>query len=94
MRSQIVISNGRGGNRYSTYAFTEQGVAMLSSVLRSQTANIFNPAQYAIFFDFPTLGYKAFQLFVFSCEFLIFKNIHYFIVFVNYIIDDNLAILI
>ena len=38
MRSQIVISNGRGGNRYSTYAFTEQGVAMLNSVLRSQTA--------------------------------------------------------
>lgn len=59
---------------------------MLSSVLRSQTANIFNPAQYANFFDFPTLGYNAFQLFVFSCEFLIFKNIHYFIVFVNYII--------
>ena len=38
LRSQIVISNGRGGNRYSTYAFTEQGVAMLSSVLRSKTA--------------------------------------------------------
>ena len=38
LRSQIVISNGRGGNRFSTYDFTEQGVAMLSSVLRSQTA--------------------------------------------------------
>ena len=38
LRSQIVTSNGRDGNRYSTYAFTEQGVAMLSSVLRSQTA--------------------------------------------------------
>ena len=38
LRSQFVISNGRGGNRYSTYAFTEQGVAMLISVLRSQTA--------------------------------------------------------
>ena len=24
-----MISNGRGGNRYSTYAFTEQGVACL-----------------------------------------------------------------
>ena len=33
-----MTSNGRGGNRYSTYAFTEQGVAMLSSVLRSKTA--------------------------------------------------------
>ena len=38
LRSQIVTSNGRGGNRYSIYAFTEQGVAMLSSVLRSKTA--------------------------------------------------------
>ena len=38
LRSQIVTSNGRGGNRYSSYAFTEQDVAMLSSVLRSQTA--------------------------------------------------------
>ena len=38
LRSQFVTSNGRGGNRYSTYAFTEQAVAMLSSVLRSQTA--------------------------------------------------------
>ena len=38
LRSQFVTSNGRGGNRYSTYAFTEQGVAMLSCVLRSKTA--------------------------------------------------------
>jgi len=40
LRSQNVISNteGRGGRRYSPYAFTEQGVAMLSSVLRSQRA--------------------------------------------------------
>jgi hypothetical protein len=34
LRSQIVTSNpGRGGRRYRPYAFTEQGVAMLSSVL-------------------------------------------------------------
>jgi hypothetical protein len=39
LRSQTVISNvGRGGRRYLPYAFTEQGVAMLSSVLRSQRA--------------------------------------------------------
>lgn len=39
LRSQIVISNaGRGGTRYLPYAFTEQGVAMLSSVLRSERA--------------------------------------------------------
>jgi hypothetical protein len=37
LRSQIVTSN-RGGIRYLPYAFTEQGVAMLSSVLRSETA--------------------------------------------------------
>src|SRR6266403_1926929 len=29
---------GRGGRRYAPYAFTEQGVAMLSSVLRSERA--------------------------------------------------------
>ena len=38
--SQIAISNnkGRGGTRKPPYAFTEQGVAMLSSVLNSETA--------------------------------------------------------
>ena len=38
LRSQIVTSNGRGGNRYMPYAFTRNGIAMLSSVLRSDTA--------------------------------------------------------
>jgi hypothetical protein len=39
LRSQIVISKkGRGGRRYLPYVFTEQGVAMLSSVLRSERA--------------------------------------------------------
>lgn len=38
MKSQIVTSNKLGGNRYSPIAFTEQGIAMLSSVLRSETA--------------------------------------------------------
>ena len=39
LRSQIVISKkGRGGRRYRPYLFTEQGVAMLSSVLRSERA--------------------------------------------------------
>jgi len=33
-----VTSNGRGGRRYLPYVFTEQGVAMLSSVLRSPRA--------------------------------------------------------
>jgi ORF6N domain len=39
LRSQIATSNsGRGGRRYQPYAFTEHGVAMLSSVLRSKRA--------------------------------------------------------
>lgn len=39
LRSQSVTSKpGRGGRRYPPYAFTEQGVAMLSSVLGSERA--------------------------------------------------------
>jgi hypothetical protein len=40
LRFQIGISKpkGRGGRRYLPYVFTEQGVAMLSSVLRSKRA--------------------------------------------------------
>jgi hypothetical protein len=38
LRSQSVISNKKGGRRYLPYAFTEQGVAMLSAVLRSDIA--------------------------------------------------------
>jgi hypothetical protein len=39
LRLQFATSNsGRGGRRYLPYAFTEQGVAMLSSVLNSPKA--------------------------------------------------------
>ncbi len=41
LRSQIVTSkvdDNRGGSRYLPYAFTEQGIAMLSGILRSPTA--------------------------------------------------------
>ncbi|HWQ69639.1 MAG TPA: ORF6N domain-containing protein [Patescibacteria group bacterium] len=38
LKSQIVISSWGGLRRASPYAFTEQGVAMLSSVLRSPRA--------------------------------------------------------
>lgn len=39
LRSQSVTSNlGRGGRRYAPMVFTEQGVAMLSSVLTSARA--------------------------------------------------------
>ena len=39
LKSQFVISNpGRGGDRHLPYAFTEQGVAMLSGILNSDKA--------------------------------------------------------
>ena len=39
LRSQFATSKeGRGGRRYLPYAFTEHGVAMLSSVLNSESA--------------------------------------------------------
>ncbi len=48
LRSQLVISKddqkGAGGARYTTMAFTEQGVGMLSSVLRSDRAVAVNIA--------------------------------------------------
>jgi hypothetical protein len=34
----VISKAGRGGRRYPPYAFTEQGVAMLSSVLGSERA--------------------------------------------------------
>ena len=41
LRSQIVTSSW-GGQRYLPYVFTEQGVAMLSSVLNSKRAILVN----------------------------------------------------
>jgi phage regulator Rha-like protein len=39
LRSQTVTSKtGRGGRRYAPFAFTEHGVAMLATVLRSEQA--------------------------------------------------------
>ncbi len=38
LRFQIGTSSSHGGARYLPYAFTEQGIAMLSSVLRSEKA--------------------------------------------------------
>ncbi len=40
LKSQIVTLSQWGGRRTSPYAFTEQGVAMLSSVLKSEQAII------------------------------------------------------
>jgi hypothetical protein len=45
LRSQIAISSyGYGGRRYLPYVFTEQGVAMLSTVLNSERAIAVNIA--------------------------------------------------
>lgn len=44
LKSQIVISSWGGARRALPYAFTEQGVAMLSSVLRSERAIEINVA--------------------------------------------------
>jgi len=44
LKSQIVTSSQHGGRRRPPYAFTEQGVAMLSSVLRSARAVAVNIA--------------------------------------------------
>ena len=38
LRLQNETSKGRGGTRYLPYAFTEQGVAMLSGILNSERA--------------------------------------------------------
>ncbi len=43
LRTQIATSN-RGGTRYFSYAFTEQGVAMLSGILNSHWAISMNIA--------------------------------------------------
>jgi hypothetical protein len=44
LKSQVVISSAHGGRRTRPYVFTEQGVAMLSSVLRSPRAVAVNIA--------------------------------------------------
>lgn len=38
----MISKSERGGTRYAPYAFTEQGVAMLSSVLKSERAIMIN----------------------------------------------------
>lgn len=49
LKCQIGISNGRGGRRTPPFAFTENGVAMLSSVLTSKKAIQVNIAIMRIF---------------------------------------------
>lgn len=44
LKLQNATSNQRGGRRYLPYAFTEHGVAMLASVLKSEKAALVNIA--------------------------------------------------
>ena len=38
LRCKIFTSNSRGGNRYMPFAFTREGIAMLSGLLKSEIA--------------------------------------------------------
>ena len=57
LRCQIGTSrtDAHGGRRYAPYAFTEQGIAMLSSVLRSQRAVQVNVAIMRAFLQLRTM---------------------------------------
>jgi len=61
LRSQIVTSSW-GGRRYPPYAFTEQGVAMLSSVLQSKRAVYVNIAIMRTFVQLRKLSYNYAEL--------------------------------
>jgi len=63
-RSQIVTSNpgAKMGLRYSPFAFTEQGVAMLSSVLKSKRAIEVNIAIMRAFVQMRQLGSQYVEL--------------------------------
>jgi ORF6N domain len=57
LRSQNATSDaGRGGRRYAPYVFTEQGVAMLSGVLRSKRAVAVNIAIMRAFVELRRTG--------------------------------------
>ena len=58
LRLQIETSKGRGGIRYLPYAFTEQGVAMLSGILNSDKAINMNIAIMRAFVEVRTVLLK------------------------------------
>ena len=58
LRLQIETSKGRGGTRYLPYAFTEQGVAMLSGVLNSDKAINMNIAILRAFVEIRKVIYR------------------------------------
>jgi hypothetical protein len=69
LRSQIATSSW-GGQRYLPFAFTEQGVAMLSSVLRSSKAIQINIAIMRVFVKIKefSLSYKFLEEKIFDLE--------------------------
>lgn len=58
LRPQIATSKGRGGTRYLPYAFTEQGVAMLSGILNSDKAISMNIAIMRAFVEVRKIIYR------------------------------------
>ena len=62
LRLQIETSKGRGGTRYLPYAFTEQGVAMLSGIINSDKAINMNIAIMRAFVDVRRLLLKQTDL--------------------------------
>jgi phage regulator Rha-like protein len=58
LRLQNVTSKGRGGRRYLPYAFTEQGVAMLSGILNSDKAISMNIAIMRAFVEIRKIIYR------------------------------------
>jgi len=62
LRLQIATSKGRGGNRYLPYVFTEQGVAMLSSVLNSDIAIQMNISIMRAFVETRRLAFQEMDL--------------------------------
>ena len=65
------MTSKSGGNRYGSLAFTEQGVAMLSSVLRSKTAIEIN---ISIMRAFVTIRNFAFSISAVTSELAEFKE--------------------
>lgn len=62
MRLQIENSKGRGGTRYLPYAFTEQGVAMLSGILHSGKAISMNISIMRAFVEIRKIIFKETDL--------------------------------
>ncbi len=90
LRTQIATSK-RGGTRYTPFAFTEQGVSMLSSVLKSKKAIQVNIAIIRAFVTFRQhlYDYKKLKEQIAKVELemnMQFKNINKAL---NYLLDKN-----